>query len=160
LRTRSSRTHDLAARILDLVESFRELASSMLDVYLATISNRMNEIMKVLTIISTIFIPLSFVAGIYGMNFNTARSPWNMPELNWPLGYPFALLIMALVAGGLLLWFWRRGWFSGHASTLAPPRHRSGGESGHMAGDMSGHAGGPAPARGPGNPPGHGGADR
>lgn len=103
--------HDHAARILDLVESFRELATSMVDIYLANLSNRMNEIIKVLTIISTIFIPLSFVASIYGMNFNPEVSPWNMPELSWYFGYPFALGIMAAVAGTFLFGFWRRGWF-------------------------------------------------
>ncbi|HMN96551.1 MAG TPA: magnesium/cobalt transporter CorA [Phycisphaerales bacterium] len=103
--------HDHAARILDLVESFRELASSMVDIYLANLSNRMNEVIKVLTIISTIFIPLSFVAGIYGMNFDPDVSPWNMPELRWTLGYPFALGIMAAMAATFLIVFWRRGWF-------------------------------------------------
>jgi magnesium transporter len=70
----------------------------------------MNEIMKVLTIIATIFIPLSFIAGLYGMNFERSVSPWNMPELGWTWGYPFALGLMALVAAGLLVFFRRRGW--------------------------------------------------
>jgi magnesium transporter len=70
----------------------------------------MNETIKVLTIISTIFIPLSFIAGVYGMNFDTAASGWNMPELKWVYGYPFALGIMALVAIGLLGYFVRKGW--------------------------------------------------
>ena len=70
----------------------------------------LNEIMKVLTIIATIFMPLSFIAGVYGMNFDTDASPWNMPELEWWFGYPFALAIMAAVAGGLLYFFWRQGW--------------------------------------------------
>jgi magnesium transporter len=69
----------------------------------------MNEVMKVLTIISTIFIPLSFVAGIYGMNFDT-ESPWNMPELSWPYGYPVILGCMALLGFGLLWVFYRRKW--------------------------------------------------
>lgn len=105
--------HDHAARILDLVESFRELASSMLDVYLATVSNRMNETMRVLTIISTIFIPMSFIAGVYGMNFDPDVSPWNMPEIRWYFGYPFALAIMGLMFVAMMLMFWRRGWFRG-----------------------------------------------
>jgi len=70
----------------------------------------MNEIMKVLTIIATIFIPLSFVAGLYGMNFDASVSPFNMPELRWYWGYPFALGVMALIVIGLLGFFRRRGW--------------------------------------------------
>jgi magnesium transporter len=69
----------------------------------------MNEVMKVLTIISTIFIPLSFIAGVYGMNF-ASDSPWNMPELKWYWGYPFALGLMAAVAFGLILFFRTRKW--------------------------------------------------
>jgi magnesium transporter len=64
----------------------------------------------VLTIISTIFIPLTFIVGVYGMNFNTERSKWNMPELNWPLGYPLVMGFMALVALGMVIYFWRKGW--------------------------------------------------
>ncbi len=71
----------------------------------------MNEILRVLTIISTLFIPPTFVAGIYGMNFNPDKSPLNMPELNWHLGYPFALVIMALMMGAVgFLWMWWKGW--------------------------------------------------
>jgi magnesium transporter len=70
----------------------------------------MNEIMKVLTIIATIFIPLSFVVGLYGMNFNPEASPLNMPELNWYMGYPFVWAIMLTMTGGLLLYFRKRRW--------------------------------------------------
>jgi magnesium transporter len=70
----------------------------------------MNEVMKLLTIISTIFIPLSFVAGVYGMNFDPEVSPWNMPELKWRFGYLLALAIMGAMAGGLLIYFRRRRW--------------------------------------------------
>jgi magnesium transporter len=80
-------------------------------VYLSAVSNRMNEVMKFLTVMSSIFIPLTFVAGIYGMNFNTEKSPWNMPELNWYWGYPLCLAAMAAIACGLIFVFWRRGWF-------------------------------------------------
>jgi magnesium transporter len=73
-------------------------------------SNRMNDVMKVLTIIATIFIPLSFVAGLYGMNFDPERSPWNMPELGWYWGYPFAIGIMASTALLMLFYFRRKGW--------------------------------------------------
>jgi len=95
---------------MDLLETYRELATGLMDVYLSSVSNRMNEVMKVLTIIATIFIPLSFIASLYGMNFNSDKSPWNMPELGWRYGYPFALGLMAAVALGLLVFFWRRGW--------------------------------------------------
>jgi magnesium transporter len=101
---------DHATQALELTESMRDLASGLMDLYLSFVSHRMNEVMKVLTIIATIFIPLSFIAGVYGMNFDTS-SPWNMPELAWRGGYPFALGLMAASAGGLLLWFRRMGWF-------------------------------------------------
>ena len=103
--------YDHAVQVLDMVETYRELASSLMDVYLSSVSNRMNEIMKTLTVISAIFIPLTFVAGIYGMNFNTEVSPWNMPELNWYWGYPACLGLMATIAAVLVFFFWRRGWF-------------------------------------------------
>ncbi|MEX1310901.1 MAG: magnesium/cobalt transporter CorA [Candidatus Sulfomarinibacteraceae bacterium] len=101
---------DHAAMAVDIVETQREMVSSLMDLYLSTVSNRMNEIMKVLTIIATIFIPLSFIAGLYGMNFERSVSPWNMPELGLYWGYPLALGLMALVAAGLLVFFRRRGW--------------------------------------------------
>ena len=102
--------YDHTVQVMDMVETYRELASGLMDVYLSAVSNKMNEIMKVLTIVSTIFIPLTFVAGIYGMNFNTEKSPYNMPELNLYWGYPICLAVMAAIALGLLLFFWRRGW--------------------------------------------------
>ena len=104
-------TYDHAIRIMDLLESQREIASDLMSTYLSAVSNRMNEIMKVLTIVATIFIPLGFIAGVYGMNFNPEISPFNMPELNWFWGYPFALLLMAAVAGGFVILIRRRGWF-------------------------------------------------
>ncbi len=100
---------DHQMQILDLMETDRERASSLIDIYLSSISNRMNEIMKVLTIITTIFIPLSFISGVYGMNFDTS-SPWNMPELHWHYGYPIVLSIMALIALCLVIYFKKRGW--------------------------------------------------
>jgi magnesium transporter len=103
--------YDHAVQILDMVETYRELASSLMDIYLSSVSNRMNEIMKVLTIISTIFIPLTFIVGVYGMNFNTEKSPYNMPELNWYWGYPLCWLVMVTIALSLLAYFWKRGWF-------------------------------------------------
>ncbi len=104
--------YDHVIQLMDIVETYREIASGLLDVYLSSQSARMNEIMKVLTIIATIFIPLGTIAGIYGMNFDPEVSPWNMPELGWRYGYPFALGIMATLATGLMVWFWRRGWLS------------------------------------------------
>jgi magnesium transporter len=102
--------HDHVVQTIDLVETYRELAAGLMEVYLSAASNRMSEVMKVLTIIATIFIPLSFIASVYGMNFDTQRSRWNMPELEWRLGYPFALALMAVTALGLLYYFSRKGW--------------------------------------------------
>ncbi|MBD2772208.1 magnesium/cobalt transporter CorA [Iningainema tapete] len=104
--------YDHAVQVMDMVENYREITNGLMDVYLSAVSNRMNEVMKFLTVISSIFIPLTFIAGIYGMNFNTEKSPYNMPELNWYFGYPLCLALMAVVAGGLALAFWQKGWFS------------------------------------------------
>jgi magnesium transporter len=103
--------YDHTVQVMDMVETYRELASGLMDVYLSCVSNKMNEVMKVLTVMSSIFIPLTFIAGIYGMNFNTERSPLNMPELNWYWGYPMCLAVMAAIALTLCYFFWRRGWF-------------------------------------------------
>jgi magnesium transporter len=103
--------YDHTVQSLEMIETYRELAAGMLDVYLSSISNRMNEVMKVLTIMATIFIPLTFIAGIYGMNFSPQASRWNMPELNWVYGYPMALGIMAVVGIGMVMFFRRKGWF-------------------------------------------------
>ena len=105
--------YDHSFQIIDLVETCREMCSDLRDYYLSAVNNRMSEIMKVLTIMATIFIPLGFIAGLYGMNFDPDTSTWNMPELRWPFGYLFALALMALVAGGQLFYFWRRGWLWG-----------------------------------------------
>lgn len=100
---------DHAVQLLELAESYRETGSSLMDFYLSSISNRMNEIMKVLTIIATIFIPLTFIAGIYGMNFV------NMPELHFENGYFIALGVMILMGIAMFAWFVHKGW-------LSPPR--------------------------------------
>lgn len=102
--------YDHTIRTAELIESSREVLASMVELYLSTVSYRMNEIMKVLAIISTFFLPLTFVAGIYGMNFNPEASPFNMPELNWVYGYPFALGLMGLIALGMLFFFRRKRW--------------------------------------------------
>jgi magnesium transporter len=96
--------YDHVVQVIDAVETYRDLVGGLRDTYLAVVSNRMNEIMKVLTIIATIFIPITFIAGIYGMNFE------GMPELKWRFGYPMALMAMAAVAAGMLVYFRRRRW--------------------------------------------------
>lgn len=101
---------DHVVRAIDLIDSYRELAADLMDLHLANLSTRMNEIMKTLTIIATLFIPLSFIAGLYGMNFDASKSPFNMPELSWYWGYPFALSVMAMTAIMLLLFFRKKGW--------------------------------------------------
>ncbi|MDP2871033.1 MAG: magnesium/cobalt transporter CorA [Bacillota bacterium] len=99
-----------AVQIIDLLENYREIAASLTEGYLSTVSNKLNEVMKLLTVFMAIFVPLSFIASLYGMNFRPEISPLNMPETVWYYGYPFALGIMATVAGGLLYYFRRRGW--------------------------------------------------
>lgn len=116
--------YDHSIQILDMLETYRELASSLMDVYLSSVGNRMNEIMKTLTVISSIFIPLTFIAGIYGMNFNTDKSPWNMPELNWYWGYPTTLAFMLGVAVGMVFFFWRKGWFSSFSTVKASSKRQ------------------------------------
>ena len=100
---------DHTIQLLDFIEVYREMCSSLRDFQMSIASNRLNEVMRVLTIISTIFIPLSFIAGLYGMNFNT-QLPGNMPELNQPYGYVVALSCMFAVAGGMIIYFWRKRW--------------------------------------------------
>jgi magnesium transporter len=96
--------YDHAIQVMDSVDTFRDTLSGMLDIYLSSVSNRMNEIMKVLTIIATIFIPLTFIAGVYGMNFRY------MPELEQHWGYPLVLIVMALIACVMLVYFRRKKW--------------------------------------------------
>ncbi|MGI4875396.1 MAG: magnesium/cobalt transporter CorA [Janthinobacterium lividum] len=109
--------YDHAIQALDLAESYRDNISSLTDLFLSDQSNRMNEVMKVLTIISSIFIPLSFIVGLYGMNFQHDDGhghllPLNMPELYQPLGYPILIGILVLIVGGQLYYFARKGWLS------------------------------------------------
>jgi magnesium transporter len=96
--------YDHAVQIIDLLETYREMVSMQMEVYLSAVSHRLNEIIRVLTVISTIFIPLTFITSLYGMNFEF------MPELHAPWGYPAVLLVMAGLAVLMILWFWRRGW--------------------------------------------------
>ena len=96
--------YDHFVRVADLAESYRELVASTLEAYLSVQSNSLNSVMKTLTLISTVMLPLTFIAGVYGMNFE------HMPELRWPWGYAFALSLMAVVAGSIVWWFWRKRW--------------------------------------------------
>jgi magnesium transporter len=103
-RTYIRDVYDHAIQIIDIVETYREVATGLTETYMTANSNRMNEIMKVLTIMGTIFIPLTFLAGVYGMNFHY------FPELDWPWAYPLFWLICLLLGGGMVAWFRRRGW--------------------------------------------------
>ena len=96
--------YDHTIRVIDSVEDFREILASMVDIYLSSVSNKMNDIMKVLTVIATIFIPLTFIAGVYGMNFDY------MPELQWRWGYPAILLFMATVGTIMFSYFKKKRW--------------------------------------------------
>ena len=96
--------YDHIIQVIDIIEAYRELAASLMEVYMTSMSNKMNEVMKFLTIISTIFIPLTFIAGVYGMNFK------HMPELDSPYGYLATWAVMLTIAFGSLYFFWRRGW--------------------------------------------------
>ncbi len=94
----------------DFIEGSRERAGDMGDLYQSMVGEKTNQVMKMLTIISTIFIPLSFLCGLYGMNFNTEASPWNMPELNWRYGYPVFIGLLLTLGLGMLWMFGKRGW--------------------------------------------------
>jgi magnesium transporter len=96
--------YDHTIQVIDAVETYRDMLSGMLDIYLSSVSNRMNEVMKVLTIIATVFIPLTFVAGVYGMNFQ------HMPELAWPWAYPLLWAVMIVIAAAMVVYFRRKRW--------------------------------------------------
>ena len=111
-------SYDHCVHVIDLVESYKEVTASLMDVYMSSVSNKMNQVMKVLTIISTIFIPLTFIVGIYGMNFSYTDPitgeilPLNMPELYSPYGYVTVVAIMVVVVIGLLYFFVKKGWLT------------------------------------------------
>lgn len=107
--------YDHTVQLADLMENYRELVSNLMEVYLSSVSNRLNEIMKLLTIISAIFIPLTFIVGVYGMNFRPESSPWNMPELTLYYGYPICILVMVIVALVQVYYFWKKGWLTSGA---------------------------------------------
>jgi magnesium transporter len=96
--------YDHTVEVIETVETFRDMASGMIEVYLSSASHRLSEVMKVLTMIATLFIPLTFLAGVYGMNFKY------MPELEWKMGYALVWLVMILVGGSMLLYFRKRKW--------------------------------------------------
>ena len=102
---------DHIKQIIDTIENYREFINGLLEVFLSSASHRMNEVVKLLTIISTIFIPLTFIVGIYGMNFRTDASRWNMPELDWQFGYPFVMGLMFIIAVSLIVFFKKKKWF-------------------------------------------------
>lgn len=112
--------YDHAVQVIDTIETYREMTVSLVDVYHSSLSNRLNEVMKILTIMSSVFIPLTFIAGVYGMNFE-----W-MPELRWKWGYPAVLVLMLGVALVLLRFFRRKGWIGPEAEDGAPDPSRSG----------------------------------
>lgn len=105
--------YDHTLQLMDIIETYREVATGLVDVYMSSVSVKLNETMKVLTIIATIFIPLGFIASLYGMNFDRSISPWNMPELGWRYGYLLALTVMALMVVVMLFYFRRQGWLGG-----------------------------------------------
>lgn len=98
---------DHTFQLMDVIETYREIASGLVDIHLSSQANSTNEVMRVLTLIATIFIPLTFVVGVYGMNFA------DMPELRWRWGYPAVMAGMAVLAGALVVWFRRKGWLGG-----------------------------------------------
>ena len=111
-------SYDHCIQILDLVESYKEVTASLMDVYHSSVSNRLNQVMKVLTIISTIFIPLTFIVGLYGMNFARQNPgtgeplPFNMPELYSPYGYLGVCIAMVLIVIGQIYFFYKKGWLT------------------------------------------------
>jgi magnesium transporter len=96
---------------MDVSETDRETCLGLQELHVSQIAQRTNDIMRILTLIATIFMPMSFIAGLYGMNFDPNISPYNMPEIKWYFGYPYALLLMSVVSIMMVALFWRRGWF-------------------------------------------------
>lgn len=124
---------DHTFQIIDLVETYRELASNLMDLYHSALANRTNEVMQMLTVIATIFIPLTFIVGVYGMNFV------HMPELYWKYGYVTVWGIMAAVAGGLLWFFKRKGWLPVTLRPTGSPLNGNGNDNNRSGNGDSGH---------------------
>lgn len=101
---------DHTIQLIDILESYRERTSGLMDIYLSSVNNRTNRIMKVLTIVASTFMPVGVLAGIYGMNFDRSK-PWNMPELSWEYGYEYFWCVALLIVSTMLITFWRKGWF-------------------------------------------------
>jgi magnesium transporter len=122
--TKSARLHlrdavDHVNQLLDLVETHLELATGLMTLHQSVLQQRSNEIMKVLTVLASIFIPLTFIVGVYGMNFDPDSSPWNMPELRWKWGYPAIMIFMLAITGIMLVYFRRKGWLGGGSKGAA-----------------------------------------
>ena len=96
--------HDHVSQVIESIDSYRELVASLMDLYLSQVGNRMNNVMKVLTVISVVFMPLTFIAGIYGMNFD------NIPELHWQNGYYYVWVFMIILVMGMLIYFKKKDW--------------------------------------------------
>jgi len=107
---------DHAIHVLDTIQTFREMTVGVMDIYLSSVANRTNDVMKTLTVIASLFIPMSFVAGVYGMNFD------QMPELHWRWGYVGSWVVMIAMASGLLAWFARKGWLGDLSRSLDSKR--------------------------------------
>jgi len=130
--------YDHAVQVLDMLETYRELATGQVDLYLSMIGQKTNEVMKVLTMIATIFIPLSFIAGLYGMNFDRDGRPFNMPELEWAFGYPAVLAVMAAIAVFMLFFFRRKGWIGSKRTKRTFPLNNGAGNNSAAAPDAQG----------------------
>jgi magnesium transporter len=113
---------DHILQVIDQIDSLRFTSSDLMNHYHSQMTQKLNETMKVLTMIATIFIPLTFITSIYGMNFDPTASPWNMPELRWPWGYPVILAFMGAMTLGMLAWFYRMGWL--HFGAARPRKQR------------------------------------
>lgn len=110
-KTVSQELLQYTSNMMDTVEYFISVTSDVMALHMSSVSNRMNEVMTVLAIVAAIFLPPSLIASIYGMNFYNHTSPWNMPELNWDHGYPFALALMICISVSFVAYFWKKGWF-------------------------------------------------
>ncbi|MFT6389162.1 MAG: magnesium transporter [Cellvibrionaceae bacterium] len=103
--------YDHVITVIELLETYHEISSGMLEVYLSSVSYRLNEVMRILTIIATLFIPPTFIVGVYGMNFDRNVGPLNMPELGWPYGYLFVWGVILSMTAGMLFYFYKKKWF-------------------------------------------------
>lgn len=112
--------YDHTSQLMDMLETYKDLSTHLMEMASSVAGARMNEIMRFLTVMSSIFIPLTFLAGVYGMNFKHESSPYNMPELDWYYGYPLSLLLMGVIALGLMIFFRHKGWLGVPESERRP----------------------------------------